>query len=124
MLFNRIALEKHIYVATKAEKIRNSTHWILALNREGAQQPFHQRPDFAQSKRDTTSTWQGPKKTIEPFLAVNKKDSDMTMQSTLAQAGGSVESRGGPADSFVLVNKLGSKQLEDEQLEFQALFMV
>ena len=43
-------------------------------------------------------------KTVEPFLAVNKQDSEkderlrelnnMTMQSTLAQAGGSVKSRG------------------------------
>ena len=28
MLFDRIALESHSYVATKAERIRNSTHWM------------------------------------------------------------------------------------------------
>ena len=29
MLYDRIAFEKHIYVATKAERIQNSKHWIL-----------------------------------------------------------------------------------------------
>ena len=36
MLFDRIAMESHSYVATKAERIRNSTHWILKLHQEGA----------------------------------------------------------------------------------------
>ena len=52
MLYDRIALEKHINVATRAERIQNSKHWILTLNKEGAQQPLHQRPDFAQAKRE------------------------------------------------------------------------
>ena len=52
MLFDRIALENHSYVATQTEKIRNSTHWILTLNKEGAQQILHQGPDFAQAKRE------------------------------------------------------------------------
>ena len=39
MLHDIIALENHSYVATQAERIRNSTHWILTLNKEGAQQP-------------------------------------------------------------------------------------
>ena len=46
MLYDRIALENHSYVATKAERIRNSTHWRLT------QQPLHQRPDFALAKRE------------------------------------------------------------------------
>ena len=29
MLFDRIVLENHSFVATKAERIRNSEHWIL-----------------------------------------------------------------------------------------------
>ena len=52
MPHDRIALENHSYFATKAERIRNSTHWILTLNKEGAQQPLHRRPDFAQAKRE------------------------------------------------------------------------
>ena len=52
MLYDRIALEKHIYVATKAERIQNSKHWILTLNAEGLQQPLNQRPDFAPAKRE------------------------------------------------------------------------
>ena len=50
MLFDRIVLEKHIYVATKAERIQNSKHWFLTINAEGPQQPLNQRPDFAQAK--------------------------------------------------------------------------
>ena len=52
MLYGRIALEKHIYVATRAERIQNSKHWILTIHAEGPQQPLNQRPDFAQAKRE------------------------------------------------------------------------
>ena len=52
MLFDRCAFEKHTYVATRAERIQNSKHWILTLNAEGPQQPLNQRPDFAQAKRE------------------------------------------------------------------------
>ena len=52
MLFDRIALENHSYVATKAERIRKSGQWILKLNQDGPQQPLNQRPDFAQAKRE------------------------------------------------------------------------
>ena len=52
VLYDRIALEKHIYVATKAEIIQNSKHWILTLNTEGPQPPLNQRPDFAKAKRE------------------------------------------------------------------------
>ena len=82
----------------------------------------------------TTSTWQGPKKTTEPFLAVNKKDSEkdnnlgeskkMTMQSTSNKLDVLQRVEGKPADGFVIVIKLGSNPLEDEQLEFPAFFKV
>ena len=52
MLFDRIALESHSYVATRFERIRHSEHWILKLNQDGPQQPLNQRPDFAQAKRE------------------------------------------------------------------------
>ena len=52
MLYDRIAAEKHIYIAARAERIQNSKHWILTLNKEGPQQPLNQRPDFAQAKRE------------------------------------------------------------------------
>ena len=42
----------HIYVVTRAERIRHSEHWILKLNQDGPQQPLCQRPDFAQAKRE------------------------------------------------------------------------
>ena len=49
---DRIAVEKHIYIATRAERIQNSKHWILTINADGLQQPLSQRPDFAQAKRE------------------------------------------------------------------------
>ena len=52
MLFDRVALDNHSFVATRAESIRNSEHWILKLNQDGAHQPLNQRPDFAQPKRE------------------------------------------------------------------------
>ena len=52
MLYDRIAVEKHIYIATKAERIQKSKHWIPTKNAEGPQQPLNQRPDFAQAKRE------------------------------------------------------------------------
>ena len=53
MLHDRIALEKHICIATRAERIENSKHWILTANAEGGtQQSLNQRPDFAQAKRE------------------------------------------------------------------------
>ena len=52
MFYDRIAVEKHIFVATRAERIQDSKHWILTRNAEGLQQPLNQRPDFAQAKRE------------------------------------------------------------------------
>ena len=49
---DRIAVENHSDVATRAERLRTSEHWILKLNQDGAQQPLKQRPDFAQAKRE------------------------------------------------------------------------
>ena len=43
MHHDRIVLEKHSHVATRAERIQNSKHRILTLNKEGAQQPLNQR---------------------------------------------------------------------------------
>ena len=41
MLYDRIAVEKHLYEATRAERIQESKHWILTLNAEGRQQPLN-----------------------------------------------------------------------------------
>ena len=55
ILYDRIALEKHIYTATSAERIQISRNWILTANAEGGTQlPLNQRPrpDFARAKRE------------------------------------------------------------------------
>ena len=51
-LYDRIAVEKHIDIATRSGRILNSKHWILTKNAEGPQFPLNQRPDFAQAKRE------------------------------------------------------------------------
>ena len=106
MLYDRIAVERHIYTATRAERIQNSKHWILAINaEERTQQSLNQRPDLVQAKRECkrfmTSTWQGPKKNTEPFLAVNNSEKDTNLRTTknlttwltLKQVGGSTKGR-------------------------------
>ena len=139
MLFDRSALENHSYVATKAERIRNSTHWIPTLNQEGAQQPLNQRPDFAQAKRECKRlhdehlartqeeyrtiprSQQGKKRKGQAFEGIEEYNYAVDPKTGRRFHRGS---RRRLAGSFVLVNKLGSNHLEDEQLECQAFFMV
>ena len=47
MLLDRIALERHDYTATRAERFQNAKRWILRLNADGPQKPLRQRPAFA-----------------------------------------------------------------------------
>ena len=37
MFYDQVALRKHDYTATKAERKRNSKHWVLSINAEGPQ---------------------------------------------------------------------------------------
>ena len=47
MLYYRIALERHDYGATRAERVQNANHWVLRLNAVRLQKPLRQRPEFA-----------------------------------------------------------------------------
>ena len=47
MLFGRVAVERHDYTATKAERLQNAKHWMRCLNVDGPQKPPRQRPEFA-----------------------------------------------------------------------------
>ena len=77
MLYDRIAVEKHIYTATRAERVQNSKHWILSTNADG-ELSNHSINDPTLLKRKEnandcmTSTWHEPNKNTETFLAVNK----------------------------------------------------
>ena len=116
---DRMALEKHVYVATRAVQI--SKHWILTLNKKRPQQPLNQRPDFAQAKREC-------KRLHDEHLARTQQDyrdiprSQQVRQRKKQQLEGIEEFdcavgpktglqrvAGKPADSFVIVVKLGSK---------------
>ena len=50
--FDILALEDQSYVATNDERIRNRKGWVLKFNKEGAQGPLNQRPDFVDAKRE------------------------------------------------------------------------
>ena len=53
MLYDSIAVEKHIHTASRAERIQNSEHWILTIIADGrTEQSLNERPGFAQTKRD------------------------------------------------------------------------
>ena len=53
ILYDRIALEKHVYKATRAERIQIANNWIVTANsEEGTQLPLNQRRDCAQAKRE------------------------------------------------------------------------
>ena len=61
-LYDRIAMEKHIYIATRAERIQFSKHWILTANAEGrTQQSLIQRPETNQTHGSTN--WERPRGT-------------------------------------------------------------
>ena len=47
LLFDRVALERHDFAATRAERLQNAKHWILRLIAGGPQKPLRQRPEFA-----------------------------------------------------------------------------
>ena len=46
MLYDRIALERHDFSATRAERLQNASHWDLRLNDDGPQKPLRLRPEF------------------------------------------------------------------------------
>ena len=50
--YDELALEDHSYIATSGERHRNEKSWVLKLNKEGAQGPMYQRPDFVEAKRE------------------------------------------------------------------------
>ena len=49
---DKLAFEDHSHVATKEERIRIRTTWVLKLNCEGVQRPRNQRLDFADAKKE------------------------------------------------------------------------
>ena len=60
MLFDRIALGRHEYTATRAERSQNAKHWILRLNADGPQKPLRQRPNFAAATKQCLNMQDAP----------------------------------------------------------------
>ena len=149
ILYDRISLEKHIYKATRAERIQIANNWILTANSEGGPQPpLNQRPDFAQAKREcrrlhdehltrtqqkyrdiprSQQIRQRKRATISrprrPWLR-RWPEHRLEVLQTVAEkpADICVKLAGQPASSFVIVVNLGPNPVEDEQLRFSAFF--
>ena len=47
LLYDRIALGRHDYTATRTERSQNAKHWVLRLNADGPNKPLRQRQEFA-----------------------------------------------------------------------------
>ena len=146
ILCDKIALEKHIYTDTKAERIQNSKHWILTANAQGGtQQSLNQRPDFAQAKREC-------KRLHDEHLARTQQDyRDIPRNQQIRQRRGQqfegneeydyavdpktgwrfyrqsrpadnfVRIAGQPANNLVINVNMGPNPVEDKQLEFSAV---
>ena len=78
MIFcDRLAMERHNYTATEAERMRYFQIWVLTLNAEGKQPPRQLRPDYEEAKtRMSTTTrrifWQQKGSSLHPSTQVNK----------------------------------------------------
>ena len=52
IIYDRFALKRHDYTATKAERMRYSQNWVLTLNAEGKQPPRQSCPDYEEAERE------------------------------------------------------------------------
>ena len=52
IIYDRLALERHDYAATKAERMRYSENWVLTPNAEGKHSPRQLLPDYEEAKRE------------------------------------------------------------------------
>ena len=50
--YDELALEDQSFVATRGERDPSEKSWVLKVNKEGAQGPTNQRPDFVEAKRE------------------------------------------------------------------------
>ena len=141
MLFDRIALKNYSFVATRAERIRNSEHWILKLNQDGAQQPLNQRPYFAQAKRECKRSHdENVARTQAGKKNRSSKPTRKTKERTTVRRNWRIRLYSRSSNrvevllpsavkpvafvAIVVVHKLGTQQLDDKKLEFLAFFTV
>ena len=77
-LYDRIAVERHDYTAAKAERRRNSMHWVLSMNAEGPQPttstttPRQCRSRKRMSADHKTSIWRQRSSSANQFIRANK----------------------------------------------------
>ena len=77
MLYDRIALERHDFSATRAERLQNANRWVLRLNADGPQKPLRQRPECVDALKQCL-------KMQDAHLAVLQRATVKPANSTLA----------------------------------------
>ena len=61
------------FFATRAERLRNSEHWILELNQDGAAVKSTTRLCSSEKRmQEIKRLWQGLSRNVEPFLEATK----------------------------------------------------
>ena len=80
MLFDRIALERHDYTVTKAERLQNAKHWILRLNADGPQKPLDSDQNLPLHQNNASKckmlTWRKRGNLLYRYFQKTNKDKD------------------------------------------------
>ena len=76
MLYDRIALERHDFSATRAERLQNSKHWVLRLNADGPRNLFDSDKNLPRHEKQCL-------KMQDAHLAETGKNSDADTSTTI-----------------------------------------
>ena len=79
MLFDRIALERHDFSDTKAERLQNAKHRILRLNADLPQKPLRQRPEFAVASKQCL---QNARRSLGGNASISQTDTSRTSKTS------------------------------------------
>ena len=98
VLFDRIALERHDYTATRAERLQNTKRWIPRLSADGHQKPLRQRPTFAVASKQCLEM-QGAQlvetqQSLRPIRPEQKDEQEILTQPPLAEVQANEERQG------------------------------
>ena len=118
--------------ATRSERVQHSKHFNSHAKRRRTSATTQSTTGVCSSEKrmQAIARWalgknhssQSTKKTAKTN---SRTTENMTTRLTLKQVGGIYKgSRENPADNYVVVTKVGSNPLEDEQLAFSAFFKV
>ena len=89
MLYDRIALERHDYTATRAERLHNAKHWDLRLNADGPRKPLRQRQEIADALKKQCLKMQDAHlaKTEQTLIQIRPQHQQRQRQNQLFEGG-------------------------------------